>query len=66
MKALFVSANTDAERRAVLRALRSATQIPHQGGYSDETRQMVMTDAAEILDFHTEVLPELVSTYLLN
>lgn len=58
-KALFASANTDAERRAVLQALRSATQVPHQGGYSDETQQMVMTNAAEILDFHTEVLPEL-------
>jgi ppGpp synthetase/RelA/SpoT-type nucleotidyltranferase len=59
LKALFVTANTDAERQAVLQALRSATQVPYQGGYSDDTQRLVMTNAAEVLDFHSQVLPEL-------
>ncbi|HEY4084141.1 MAG TPA: RelA/SpoT domain-containing protein [Burkholderiaceae bacterium] len=59
LKALFVTANTDAERQTVLQALRSATQVPYQGGYSDDTQQLVMNSAAEVLDFQTQVLPEL-------
>lgn len=59
LQGLFVTTNTDPERLAILQALWVATQVPYQGGYGDDAQQLVMTNAAEILGFHTTQLPEL-------
>lgn len=59
LKSIFERAVTDAQRLAALQAIRTATRAPMQGGYSDETLELIMRSAAEIIEFHTQVLPEL-------
>ena len=59
LKATFERADTDAQRLAALQAIRTATRAPMQGGYSDATQELIMRSAAEIIEFHTQVLPGL-------
>ncbi len=59
LKAIFVRAETDAQRRAALQAIRTATRVPIQGGYSDATQELIMRGAAEVIEFHTQILPGL-------
>lgn len=59
LKAIFVRADTDAQRLAALQAIRTATRAPMQGGYSDATQELIMRSAAEVIEFHTQILPGL-------
>jgi hypothetical protein len=59
LKAIFVRADTDAQRVAALQAIRTATRAPMQGGYSDATQELIMRAAAEVIEFHTQILPGL-------
>lgn len=59
LKAIFVRAETDAQRLTALQAIRTATRVPMQGGYSDATQELIMRGAAEVIEFHTHILPGL-------
>jgi ppGpp synthetase/RelA/SpoT-type nucleotidyltranferase len=59
LTAIFVRADTDAQRLAALQAIRTATRAPMQGGYSDATQELIMRSAAEVIEFHTQILPGL-------
>jgi ppGpp synthetase/RelA/SpoT-type nucleotidyltranferase len=59
LKAIFVRADTDAQRLAALQAIRTATRAPMQGGYSEATHELIMRSAAEVIEFHTQILPGL-------
>lgn len=59
LKDIFVRTDTDHQRLAVLQAIRTATRAPIQGGYSDATQELVMRSAAEVIEFHTQILPGL-------
>jgi ppGpp synthetase/RelA/SpoT-type nucleotidyltranferase len=59
LKAIFLRADTDAQRLAALQAIRTATRAPMQGGYSDSTQELIMRSAAEVIEFHTQILPGL-------
>ena len=59
LKAIFVRADTDAQRLEALQAIRTATRAPMQGSYSDTTQELIMRSAAEVIEFHTQILPGL-------
>lgn len=59
LKAIFVRADTDVQRLAALQAIRNATRAPMQGGYSDATQELIIRSAAEVIEFHTKILPGL-------
>jgi ppGpp synthetase/RelA/SpoT-type nucleotidyltranferase len=59
LKALFVRADNDAQRLAALQAMRAAARAPMQGGYSDATQELIMRSAAEVIEFHAQILPDL-------
>lgn len=59
LKAIFVRSDTGAQRLAALQAIRTATWAPIQGSYSDATQELIMRSAAEVIEFHTQILPGL-------
>lgn len=59
LKAIFIRADTDAQRLEALQAIRTATRAPMQGGYSDATQELIMRSAADVIEFHTQILPGL-------
>lgn len=59
LKAIFNRAETDVQRLEALQAIRTATRAPMQGGYSDATQELIMRSTAEVIEFHTQILPGL-------
>lgn len=59
LKAIVVRAENDAQRLAALRAMQAASRAPMQGGYSDATQELIMRSAAEVIEFHAQILPDL-------
>ena len=55
LKSFFRGANTDAERRAVVRLLSNATTTPHIGNYSNALLKTVLDDTGSIVKFYVEV-----------
>jgi ppGpp synthetase/RelA/SpoT-type nucleotidyltranferase len=51
---LFAQSTTDAQKRQALSALREATRVPTQAGYSNELLALTLLDAKRIADFFTQ------------
>lgn len=48
---LFGQSTTESQKRQVISALREATRVPTQAGYSNELLALTLTDAKRIVDF---------------
>ncbi|MHB1512350.1 MAG: RelA/SpoT domain-containing protein [Acidiferrobacter sp.] len=59
LKCQFTLAESDEERRAVLRALHAAARHPIRGGYSNALARVVMEDTRTIMEFQAGIVPAL-------